>query len=262
MATTPPSSLLDLPREIRNTIYEFYLTRKCGYVYRMPQRRFTGADGRPVDLALTLTCKQIANELEGLPFSLDKLIFMTWLPIRGPDCETAICQELYFSKYEYDQQGVSKHAASRFTKAVETITDRDRPETKHSSHVLDEDLVAIAHPASHAQGLIPYCQKNPKMRIEKRVDMWRNLLQGGATPFHYGARQDDLESKYVTDAVGDCVIEANALSSLRMPKDVFTLVLDGGETRNGHLRYSRSSTGTVPGKWHSTSLLHARTSKS
>ncbi|EDU41139.1 conserved hypothetical protein [Pyrenophora tritici-repentis Pt-1C-BFP] len=255
MATTPPSSLLDLPREIRNTIYEFYLTRKCGYVYRMPQRRFTGADGRPVDLALTLTCKQIANELEGLPFSLDKLIFMTWLPIRGPDCETAICQELYFSKYEYDQQGVSKHAASRFTKAVETITDRDRPDsdnfprfvliksrTKHSSHVLDEDLVAIAHPASHAQGLIPYCQKNPKMRIEKRVDMWRNLLQGGATPFHYGARQDDLESK--------------------MPKDVFTLVLDGGETRNGHLRYSRSSTGTVPGKWHSTSLLHARTSKS
>ncbi|KAE8839981.1 hypothetical protein HRS9122_06586 [Pyrenophora teres f. teres] len=100
--------------------------------------------------------------------------------------------------------------------------------------VLDEDLVAIAHPASHAQGLIPYCQKNPKMRIERRVDMWRNLLPGGATPFQtYAAqsyRKDELEAKYVTNAVGDWIIEANALSSLGMPTDVFSLVLDGGET--------------------------------
>ncbi|KAE8836430.1 hypothetical protein HRS9139_04528 [Pyrenophora teres f. teres] len=72
------------------------------------------------------------------------------------------------------------------------------------------------------------------MRIERRVDMWRNLLPGGATPFQtYAAqsyRKDELEAKYVTNAVGDWIIEANALSSLGMPTDVFSLVLDGGET--------------------------------
>ncbi|CAA9956713.1 hypothetical protein PTMSG1_00321 [Pyrenophora teres f. maculata] len=72
------------------------------------------------------------------------------------------------------------------------------------------------------------------MRIERRVEMWRNLLPGGATPFQtYAAqsyRKDDLEAKYVTNAVGDWIIEANALSSLGMPTDVFSLILDGGET--------------------------------
>lgn len=45
------------------------------------------------------------------------------------------------------------------------------------SIVLNEDRESIALPESHGQGLIPFCKENAALRIERRVDLWRNILQ-------------------------------------------------------------------------------------
>ncbi|KAH9237189.1 hypothetical protein K456DRAFT_1943699 [Colletotrichum gloeosporioides 23] len=43
--------------------------------------------------------------------------------------------------------------------------------------VLNEDRESVALPESHGQGLIQFCKENVALRIERRVDLWRNILQ-------------------------------------------------------------------------------------
>ncbi|KPM46539.1 hypothetical protein AK830_g63 [Neonectria ditissima] len=42
--------------------------------------------------------------------------------------------------------------------------------------ILNEDRVALGNPQSHARGLIPFCKENPGLQIERRVNLWRNIL--------------------------------------------------------------------------------------
>ncbi|KAL0765338.1 hypothetical protein CaCOL14_012087 [Colletotrichum acutatum] len=42
--------------------------------------------------------------------------------------------------------------------------------------ILDEDRQAVAKQQCHALGLIPFCKENPGLRIERRVNLWRNAL--------------------------------------------------------------------------------------
>lgn len=43
--------------------------------------------------------------------------------------------------------------------------------------VIEEDREAMAAPECHGRGLIPFCQENPLLCVERRVNLWRNLLQ-------------------------------------------------------------------------------------
>ncbi|KAF5690528.1 hypothetical protein FDENT_3912 [Fusarium denticulatum] len=42
--------------------------------------------------------------------------------------------------------------------------------------VLNEGTIAVGFPESHAIGLIPFCEENPKLRVEQRVDVWQNFV--------------------------------------------------------------------------------------
>ncbi|KAF9768183.1 hypothetical protein IL306_014546 [Fusarium sp. DS 682] len=42
--------------------------------------------------------------------------------------------------------------------------------------VLNEDRMAVGNPECHIIGLIPFFQDNPKLIIEHRVNLWRNIL--------------------------------------------------------------------------------------
>jgi hypothetical protein len=44
--------------------------------------------------------------------------------------------------------------------------------------VLNEDQVSVAWPECHAQGFISLCQDNPALRVERRVNLWRNAFPG------------------------------------------------------------------------------------
>lgn len=49
------SRLLQLPREIRDLVYEHYFRGAGGFVYDFAANKLRRADGHPIELALVLT---------------------------------------------------------------------------------------------------------------------------------------------------------------------------------------------------------------
>lgn len=111
---------------------------------------------------------------------------------------------------------------------------------------LHEDRVSVAYPETHAQGLIRFCVENPKLRIERRLDLWRNVFQSLWYDDEVDALLFSFEDRWVTDTTDNergpglwsmplthkialWMMEALALLPLGMPKESFTLILDGGE---------------------------------
>ncbi|KAF4829909.1 hypothetical protein CGCSCA4_v014418 [Colletotrichum siamense] len=102
--------------------------------------------------------------------------------------------------------------------------------------IVHEDRKAVGHPARHAQGLIPFCQENPLLVVERRVDLWRNAIQ--SEPHHrpnlshpmsnYGTYRRDwvIESQYFSESILIWIVEALALAPAGMPVKSFSLVLD------------------------------------
>ncbi|KAI0885886.1 uncharacterized protein GGS22DRAFT_162216 [Annulohypoxylon maeteangense] len=101
--------------------------------------------------------------------------------------------------------------------------------------VLEEDHPAVSMSASHGMGLIPFCQHNPLLRIERRVHLWRNIFLQGALPrvCKYipvypsirGLETLDAHlSESMTRSVALWTMEAMSLVSAQMPIDSFSLV--------------------------------------
>ncbi|TDZ28840.1 hypothetical protein C8035_v003958 [Colletotrichum spinosum] len=69
----------DLPREVRDLIYEQYVSIPGGYVLGDFERNtLKGADGTPIDLSLMRTCKAIAREMKGVALASNTLNFSTF----------------------------------------------------------------------------------------------------------------------------------------------------------------------------------------
>ncbi|KAK0655002.1 hypothetical protein B0T16DRAFT_396019 [Cercophora newfieldiana] len=103
--------------------------------------------------------------------------------------------------------------------------------------VVHEDRMSVNGPASHVQGLIPFCVENPALRIERRVDLWRNCFASCASgdfPLHpesflalrvrLGDPMTAVSADLVTRPVALWMVEA----SLPFIPETITLVLDGG----------------------------------
>lgn len=89
---------------------------------------------------------------------------------------------------------------------------------------LIEDRESIAYRACHLRGMIPFCQENTKLRICHVANLWNCIIEPGQSP--RGDRvgvNGRCASRYITEWIA----EAAALPSLGMPKDSFTLILDG-----------------------------------
>ena len=115
--------------------------------------------------------------------------------------------------------------------------------------VLHEDRPSVAHPECHAIGLIPFCLEYPQIRIERRVNIWRNLLiasvRGENASHHAEYLQkicigranretppglqayDSYGALQISNMCAQWIAEALALSAKGMPVGSFTLVLDG-----------------------------------
>ncbi|KAF0317435.1 hypothetical protein GQ607_015387 [Colletotrichum asianum] len=98
--------------------------------------------------------------------------------------------------------------------------------------VLDENRYAVGRAESHGLGLIPYCQENPRLRVERRVNMWRTVFQsmtGNRQPGHTvpTKRGDYLPARSISDCVAVWVLEALELERAGMPAGSFSLVLEG-----------------------------------
>ncbi|KAK9436981.1 hypothetical protein VB005_11798 [Metarhizium brunneum] len=114
---------------------------------------------------------------------------------------------------------------------------------------LHETSHSVAFPECHALGLIPYCQENPRLYVERRVNIWRTLLQTTYTdscilswtpendwlfytnPEHHGGEESAngarLASYRITRVFSRWAMEALELVRSGMPRRSFKLVFDG-----------------------------------
>lgn len=80
------------------------------------------------------------------------------------------------SKYRYKR----KYWFSATAQAIRFL--RQLPRKQRfliSKLILNEDRYAAAFPESHIIGMIPFCRENPKLQIEHRINLWRNILARG-----------------------------------------------------------------------------------
>ncbi|KAH6973007.1 hypothetical protein BKA56DRAFT_593146 [Ilyonectria sp. MPI-CAGE-AT-0026] len=350
-------SILKLPAELRNKIYQEYFTVQGGYVFNFDSQKLVAANGRPIDLALMYTCRLIAEDTKHIPITLNTITFSTansenWVEeaaffhnalnqlcdseklrleqarrLLAPDIVSQITQkfpdfapcmrqilspglphDLITSRYDksptyhrraflyslqlLDRQNwgydyieelgslaVSPRSTifqcidglslprvpwafvddDRLTRLCHRFAHRvlqpiDGLQYRYSAAavairfldsipasirlkirniVLHEDRRAIAFPESHARGLIPFCQENPLLRIERRVDLWRTIFQaeGMNTLERYRGRVSEMDAKFSTyglcGSLADWLIEAAELPQDGMPPNSFSLVLDG-----------------------------------
>ncbi|KAK6062916.1 hypothetical protein SCUP515_12889 [Seiridium cupressi] len=99
--------------------------------------------------------------------------------------------------------------------------------------VLDEDRPSPLEPTLQGKGLIPFCEENPHLRIQRRVRLWTNVLVSddrllstpadrlehaldGSPPWHAGS-----PAHHIAPAVWEWIEESLALS----PN--FSMVFDG-----------------------------------
>ena len=71
------SPFLRLPRELRDEVYDHYFRTDDGFTYDFVANKLKLAGGLPIPLALTLTCRQIHDEVQGLALTLNAIEFTT-----------------------------------------------------------------------------------------------------------------------------------------------------------------------------------------
>ncbi|KAF3801819.1 hypothetical protein GCG54_00015039 [Colletotrichum gloeosporioides] len=99
--------------------------------------------------------------------------------------------------------------------------------------ILNEDRAAVAFPEAHGLGLIPYCQENPRLRVERRVSMWRTVFQTQvdgqaqhAKPYDFN---DGAWADLISRPVAVWILEALELEPAGMPPGAFTLTFEGDQ---------------------------------
>lgn len=150
---------------------------------------------------------------------------------------------------EYDAQSHNR-GKFRFSAASVAISFLSSLPSKVRLHLrrlrLLENDVCVAFPESHAQGLISFCLENPRLRVERRVNLWKAIFQqpNRHGPLHHSVNEldgdpegqyldakTDAETGFSTDMITDnlalWIMEAAALVPAGMPENSFTLVLDG-----------------------------------
>jgi hypothetical protein len=71
-------TFLQLPRELRDLIYEHYFRVEGSYVHDFTSNKLKQVDGNPIQVSLAFTCPQIAIETQGLALRINPLHFATF----------------------------------------------------------------------------------------------------------------------------------------------------------------------------------------
>ncbi|KAM5345934.1 hypothetical protein ACJ41O_011795 [Fusarium nematophilum] len=81
--SSPRPNLVTLPFELRHQIFCYHFKTDGGYVFDAGSDRLVTADGEPINLSLSYTCRSIAADTKDLPLALNKITFST---VDHPDC--------------------------------------------------------------------------------------------------------------------------------------------------------------------------------
>lgn len=151
------------------------------------------------------------------------------------------------SEFDTETTNRGKYRFSAASVAIKFLTSLPSRLRVYLRHIrLLENHVCVAFPESHAQGLIKFCVENTKLRVERRVSLWKAIFQqptlhndewhsmndlDGAPEYqHLATKQGDDEgfsTASITDNLALWIMEAAALAPAGMPESSFRLVLDG-----------------------------------
>ncbi|KAF5700228.1 hypothetical protein FMUND_14415 [Fusarium mundagurra] len=100
--------------------------------------------------------------------------------------------------------------------------------------LLREDHIAVGFQECHSNGLIPFLQENPRLRVEHRVSMLTNIIQA-ASMLHdvylFILRPEEqrpsINGNWVFQKVSDWSVEALATVDAGMPTGFYSLIIDG-----------------------------------
>ncbi|KAH8779771.1 hypothetical protein F5883DRAFT_407430, partial [Diaporthe sp. PMI_573] len=148
---------------------------------------------------------------------------------------------------EMESENRGKYRFSAASVAIKFLSSLPSKLRLHLRHIrLLENNVCVAFPESHAQGLISFCVENPKLRVERRVSLWKTIFQQPTDLYAFSETVNDLNTvpEYqemrargdadtgfstvrITNNLALWIMEAAALIPAGMPEESFTLVLDG-----------------------------------
>ncbi|KAF2871209.1 hypothetical protein BDV95DRAFT_595083 [Massariosphaeria phaeospora] len=139
----PQSPLLQLPREIRDEIYAYYVYTEDGYHHSPITGKLHTADNQPIDLSLMYTCRLIASEFSGVALRHNRITFTTI-----PQDESRKAERFSHLLEEHKRalmQLVALAAPCVTPRILETLR------VDRSGHVLLDGLVKLDAPASRAE---------------------------------------------------------------------------------------------------------------
>ncbi|KAK1991238.1 hypothetical protein LX36DRAFT_663483 [Colletotrichum falcatum] len=98
-----------------------------------------------------------------------------------------------------------------------------------TSIILNEDRAAVAFAECHGLGLVPYCRENPRLRVERRVNMWRTVFQTttGNDKSEICYVDETFLARDISISMAVWIVEALELNSAGMPPGSFALTFDG-----------------------------------
>ncbi|PVH96261.1 hypothetical protein DM02DRAFT_659358 [Periconia macrospinosa] len=333
----PRSSLLALPRELRNKIYEYYVTVPGGYKLDFHRNKLTTMDDKPVELRFMYTCTLVADEMRGLALGHNTITFSTVysdeLRMLAGHFEYVlrklyVHKELMLRKYvriltdenanriaemlkscpdliaplsqatlrilsqipDFDDPGTTSRQELTSGEDIAsadwapwTIPDEkelermtivvygdyahqvlefwsqtpDRSKWRFSATaaairflgsisklhrdsvrriLLLEDHEGVAYQECHAFGLIPFCKENPHLRVERRVNLWRNIFlkcDGDQWSFYRRVmavgevKTNGVEAIKAPEVIASWLQDTLRLIPDGMPSGAFKLTVDG-----------------------------------
>ncbi|KAF4980207.1 hypothetical protein FZEAL_3718 [Fusarium zealandicum] len=107
---------------------------------------------------------------------------------------------------------------------------------------LHEDFPAVSTPSCHVHGLAPYFKENPRLRVERRVDLLRCIFEQtrlrGAQAAAWFLQDpascdigdlDGLDVEEITPVLTGWLRDTLAVTDVGIPAESFTFTLEGGD---------------------------------
>ncbi|KAF0329447.1 C6 transcription factor [Colletotrichum asianum] len=163
------------------------------------------------------------------PSDVDLSSLQTWITVFGAWVRTISGEKM--PNRNADRFNYRFSAAATAINFLQSLPIKDRLQLR--SVVLNEDRESVALPESHGQGLIQFCKANVALRIERRVDLWRNILQHdpvNAKSLRGAWSYQSLNSNRIIWNISQWMVEASRLVATGMPEASFKWVIDAGSS--------------------------------
>ncbi|EEU38857.1 uncharacterized protein NECHADRAFT_25596, partial [Fusarium vanettenii 77-13-4] len=277
------ANLLALPYEIREQIFQHYFKLDRGYFYDGESEKLVTADGQPIDLSggvidayqsiLTYTWDDnfqwkwgtsYSSTLGAIAYTLRLLaetypaeftervdqLLPGWTDSHSPDEFFDLTFDPWAipSLSELDEATGNRYREKLYFSAA-AVAIRflgQLPEPRRlqiRNIIINEDRLAVGRSEGHILGLIPFCRENPKLRVEQRVNLWRNLLLRVHIPRpsvavqlaelgYSNDRDHKLYKSATSSALASWGFHVMEVMGKGMPAGTFSFFLDGDPDLN------------------------------